>query len=438
VDKASKLDLTGSTKPTKVSIDFVDSNVQKKIHEYIDIVTPSSISNVATLKANFDSYFFTDKEAVTTGTTRDATDGFATFLLNVVKMTKEDKAAGGYYDGGNFMLAVADALSAVNIPGNEALGMCNIIVPALKTAILTHLSQVSSVDVPISINSGRTYKGELLWTPNRPIENIILQVENISLTRVYCTTNGYRINHEALELEREKWSVQPFVYPGQTVDIISFSVGPTETGINTVIQYGFRSCTNIILLFPATSSQHTCYHNPHYKEVQITALGQNYPDKAVQTINDPQFAILQTIQNDFMFNEKNQEYADSMTMMRTDGDNLIQPLRDTTSFALTIKTERWSANGLIEDGLDTGGKNTSVRLNALPIYQNYNDIRHPKRDPFYGEKNESEPLHAPLMCCVQDIAIVFKMTPRGGECAWLVRNFEEGIAAFMASGASSQ
>jgi hypothetical protein len=277
----------------------------------------------------------------------------------------------------------------------------------------------------------------VLWTSNTPIKNIIFHVDNISLNRVYCTTNGYRLNPETLSAEREKWSMQPFVYPGQTVDIISFSTGPTETGINTVIQYGFRSCTNIVLLFPATSSQYTCYHNPHYKEVQITTLGQNYPDKAVQTIDDPQFAILQTIQNDFMFNEKNQEYADSMTLMRTDSEHLIQPLRDTTSFALTIKTERWSANGIIEDGLDTGGKNTSVRLNALPIYQNYNDKTHPKCDPFYGEKSENEPLHAPLMCCVQDIAVVFKMTARGGECAWFVRDFGENIPAFMTSGVTS-
>jgi hypothetical protein len=425
-----------STKPTATTNPLITTELDALLDKYIELGFTDPTSNAATTrKTAFKTALHTDEAGSQGATPVPAHDGLVTFILNIVKTHR--LGGGAIYDG-EIMLTLRAAFDAASITANQSITMATILGQALQTAVVSHLNQANTINVPISINSGRTYKGEVLWTNNTPINKIILHVDNISLTRVYCTTNGYRLNGAALDVEREKWSMQPFVFPGQTVDIISFSTGPTETGINTVIQYGFRSCTNIILLFPATSSQYTCYHNPHYKEVQITTLGQNYPDKAVQTIDDPQFAILQTIQNDFMFNEKNQEYADSMTMMRTDGEHLIQPLRDTTSFALTIKTERWSANGLIEDGLDTGGKNTSVRLNALPIYQNYNDNTHPKRDPFYGEKSENEQLHAPLMCCVQDIAIVFKMTPRGGECAWLVRNFEEGISAFMASGASSQ
>ncbi len=235
---------------------------------------------------------------------------------------------------------------------------------------------------------------------------------------------GFRMDKAALEAERAKFESEPFVVPAQRIETQAFPQAATETALKTSQNIALHKVTDFMLIFPKSAQQITCFENPMLQNLQLTTCGNNYPERAVSTIDNVFFQQQLAAADLAAFGlEPNDEWEDSLTIPRAHADGRIRPLTDLTSFVITIPVERNSGAGIYFDGLDTEGQNVSVELRANPIYQGVNDTYY----RWTGNTTPNPP--PPVLATVQDTFWIFS-SRRGGMCVYETdKSFNEVVGS---------
>jgi hypothetical protein len=215
------------------------------------------------------------------------------------------------------------------------------------------------------------------------------------------------------------------------MDVYQFSSSWTPTGITGSMLCSFQHVSAIFLTFPTNAFEITVLKNPCVEALQLTFMGRNFPERAMITIGDGHFTVLQTLETDLEFLPRSDEFLRSMTMPRSDGNILLKPLADATSCLIGIKLERWSSDPA-HDGIDSAGANINVRLVAHPMFPD-TGTRH--SDPYLNAKLPSAlNLPPPVFYFLSDTSMMFRITDRGSECIVVKHNMGEVLEQF-ASGA---
>jgi hypothetical protein len=193
----------------------------------------------------------------------------------------------------------------------------------------------------------------------------------------------------------------------------------------------FSHVSAIFLAFPTNSAELTVLKNPCVQDLQLTFMGRNFPERAMQTVGDGHFVIQQTLETDLEFLPRSDEFLRSITVPRSDGLTLLKPLADATSCLIGVKLERWSSDPA-HDGIDSAGANINVRLVAHPIYPDVGDHH---VDPYLNAKLENEnQLPPPVFYFLSDTSMMFRITDIGSECIVSKHNMDKVLEQF-ASGA---
>ena len=252
------------------------------------------------------------------------------------------------------------------------------------------------------------------------VDEITISTVSMSIVDCFATICGYNMEPEKLEIERSKWSSQPFGYFTQNVNFLPYSTSATSTGLFVTQQTYLNNTTDFIITFPQTEHQITVMKNPMLKEFRLTTLNTDFPELALD-FTSPRFVESMMAASDCEYSKPRKEYAQSLTIPRETDDGQLVPVEDLTSFMVTLHVERPSAYGMICDGLDSNGQQVSVRLKATPLYTS--------RDSYC---NSSPP--PPILYTVNDAVWAFN-SQDGGRCIYTDHDIAEVIPAFMAGSA---
>jgi hypothetical protein len=261
-------------------------------------------------------------------------------------------------------------------------------------------------------------------------------INNTTLTRCDSHLAGFLMKPDALKAEKEKYIHEPYGFFAQRIERASFNSKPNDNYINITCNHALNKVTDQILLFPQHTEDITCFHNPHLSNLVLNTLGKNYPDKAIDNTLSGAFFKLMINASDLWYEEPSEEYEDSLTISSVKM-NGTTPVRvdyptDTTSFAITLRTERPSGAGIIDDGISSFGKNETITLQANPMFTGAQNVYYniyPADAP-----DELKALHPiePLLLLVNDMVFLFRRMPDGStRCIYTDGDIKEELNKFM-------
>ena len=242
-------------------------------------------------------------------------------------------------------------------------------------------------------------------------------IDELVVSECWVDCKGYRVTDSALRDLASFFSTNPFVVPAQHVETFTFPSGPEKAGLRTSMTVNFNHTTDVEILMPTDSRQRTVFRNPCMDNFQLQIGQTRYPDQLISTLS-PQFheQVMQSSDFDSIF-EASDEFEHSLTDPLTDGERVLKPTTDNTSFVPIYQTERngSSGNSLWWDGIDGMQK---VELNGKPI--------HPTKDVYYQGPNTP----APILCTCSDSFWLFRILPDGRSNVQYVINslFEQAYA----------
>ena len=250
---------------------------------------------------------------------------------------------------------------------------------------------------------------------------VTLTPGDISIDECFSTLIGYKIRPDAREALRDKFENEPWVKFSQNVNFLPFSAAPGTSKVSLTQQTYLNNTTDFVLLFPRTQHESggTVYKNPMLQDLSLTVMNRKYPEMPLDT-SSARFAKIMLNASDLFHNTPLREYAQSISVARYDSNAKSYPSEDLSCFIITLKVERPSAMGLICDGLDSKGQQTSVRLEAKPIVTN-NAIDE------YCTQNLGV---APILVTVNDSYFIFN-SKDGGQCLHSDKEFNEVLPSFM-------
>lgn len=250
---------------------------------------------------------------------------------------------------------------------------------------------------------------------------LTLTAKSFKITACETDLEGYRQERVALEEERVKYMNESWVRFAQKVHQVPFKQSAGASSMNLTENTSLNNTTDFVFTFPRHVNETTISKNPMMKGMYMYVLGRQYPPATLNTTSAA-FAAMMLGASDLEEGNADEEYANSLLVPRANSDNIIKPLTDLTSFLTTIKVERPSAMGLIFDGLDTKGSQTSIKLYGNPIIEGqYND--------YYPEGGDQPP--PPIMYTINDSFFMFN-SRNGGQCLYSDRDFNEIQQRFLA------
>ncbi len=260
------------------------------------------------------------------------------------------------------------------------------------------------------------------------IINFTPTVLSAETTRCSATLCGYRVEAQAFDRLREYFLDKPFVIPSQRVETKTFQTAATSSGFQQCqTNIPLNHVTDLVLLFPKTSRQITCFENPMYTGLQLSVGNRNFPEKPLNLMDQQFFQMMLNASDlDALF-ECTDEYEDSLTVPRADAETIHIPQKDLTSFAVTLQAERSGGPGIYFDGLHSNGENQAIELRGSPIYSGETDTYYNVR-----QRMEDAPTRppAPLLCTVEDCFWVFT-SRNGGECYYIKDHTAEEVLTQM-------
>ena len=253
--------------------------------------------------------------------------------------------------------------------------------------------------------------------------DVSLHVKSFTVSSCSSFISGYNIESSALDRIRKTYTDKPWVVFTQNVDVRSFNHSPTKSGIDTTQQVRFNNTSDIILLFPTTPNEvhGTVFKNPMLTSLNLYTMGNSYPQTPINTrsVETAQLMINSCLNKNAT---PQRDFAQSLLQRRWDPDDDFEhTISDTTTFILDLKVERNSALGLMNDGLDSDGKNENVRLHAKPEFPDNIDKY------CYGEN-----IPPPIIVTVGDAYWAFN-SRNGGNCMISSQPFEKQIPVFMSA-----
>jgi len=260
------------------------------------------------------------------------------------------------------------------------------------------------------------------------ITNFVPTVLSAETVRCSATICGYRVTREALARLHDYFTSKPFVIPSQRVETKTFQTAATPSGFQQCqTNIPLNHVTNLVLLFPKNSRQITCFENPMLNNLQLSVGNRNFPEKPLNTMDQQFFQMMLNASDlDALF-ECTDEYEDSLTVPRADGESIHIPQTDLTSFAITLQAERSGGPGVYFDGLHSNGENRAIELRGAPIYSGETDTYYNVRKRLVDAPTRPP---APLLCTVQDCFWIFS-TKNGGECHYIKDHTAEEVLTGM-------
>jgi hypothetical protein len=97
------------------------------------------------------------------------------------------------------------------------------------------------------------------------------------------TILGFSLKDEVKSAIASYYTTHPFVVPCESLEIDTFSTAPSASGLNCSITLPLHNVKEILSLYPRSANDLTVFRNPQYRDLTITLLNTNYPQKGAWT-----------------------------------------------------------------------------------------------------------------------------------------------------------
>ncbi|KAA6397140.1 MAG: hypothetical protein EZS28_007335 [Streblomastix strix] len=102
------------------------------------------------------------------------------------------------------------------------------------------------------------------------IKPVTISIKNYVITEVTANMAGYKATDACINRVRQFHSQRPFVVPAQCMEIWTFQMSATLTGIRTSQNIPLSHVIDFCLLFPKDARATTCFENSCYQNMQLT------------------------------------------------------------------------------------------------------------------------------------------------------------------------
>ena len=239
-------------------------------------------------------------------------------------------------------------------------------------------------------------------------------IDDLIVKEAWCDAKGYRMSDAALRELIQHYSSNPFTVCAQKVETHTMPSGPGPDGLRTNLSFRINHCTDFEILHPTNSKQRTIFRNIMHDNYVVQIGNIRYPEQLVSTIS-PEYheMMIQASDFDSVF-VANDEYEHSLTDPRTDGENILKPTTDNTSWVPIFQTERsGSGSEMWFDGIDY--PNVKVEINTRPLYAT--------SDVYY----QGSGTPAPIFCATSEAYWIFRLIDGKPNCQYVTQNtYEEG------------
>lgn len=199
-----------------------------------------------------------------------------------------------------------------------------------------------------------------------------------TMTSCRSNINGFNIKDSIMKQLQQKYENQSLIIPAQTCNYQPFSQKPSGSGINCNTVYGMTNVSTIIFMFPRTAHEVTISKNPHLSSMQAMIDNKPYPDKpfsslcaehSIFNITNAGLDSLFSPSREFSYSLNFNEMQKSIGF--TEGDiheaeirNCV-PIKDNTSYAFVVSTERLGGYGTYCDGITKANAHITLQGNLM-------------------------------------------------------------------------
>jgi hypothetical protein len=194
--------------------------------------------------------------------------------------------------------------------------------------------------------------------------------------------SGFHVKESTLFGLRELFQT-PAYLPAEYLEYNAFPTAPNANGLRSTLNTMLNNVKDIYVMFPKRTNDVTCFDNPCIDQFCIRVLGVQFPEKVISTLGARfyQYSLMAADLSTSL--RPTPEFVDSYTQNKNvegTGKRYENTLRDASSFALIIQTER-NQSGYVFDGLDSGNQSTPIDIQFVPIAKNTNDDTYYNFDP---------------------------------------------------------
>jgi hypothetical protein len=244
-------------------------------------------------------------------------------------------------------------------------------LPANLPRVYQH--QFSQINNPSTgfTEFGSTAEHALTWNSG----TFTLSARSLRVITCEANMSGFQVRESTLRGIEEIFS-SPVNIPAEYLDYNAFPTPPNENGLRSTLNTALNNVKDIYIMFPKRTNDVTCFDNPCVDQFCIRCMGTQYPEKVVSTLG-PRFYQYSLIASDLGGHLRpTTEFVDSYTQNKNqdnpDKTRYTNTLRDASSFALIVQTER-NESGYVFDGLDSEGQSTPIDIQFVPIAKGEND-----------------------------------------------------------------
>lgn len=255
-------------------------------------------------------------------------------------------------------------------------------------------------------------------SPIVTLSKMTLQATGMRLHTCFTTIVGCKQDPTALEELRQEFTTEKVWSAfSQRVQYLPFTQSASSHGLSITQQTYLKNVTDYVLLFPRTERQVTVSKNPMLTDLSLTAMNKPLPSQPLDTSSE-RFAEMMLNASDIEYGAPFKEYANSVTIPRANENGLLYHPCDLTSFLVTIKVERPSAMGMVNDGPDSNGQSVPIRLKAKKKFDGESDDYCTKQPP------------PPVLVLISDTFWLFSAKD-GGKCILSDGNYNDVKTAFL-------
>jgi hypothetical protein len=184
------------------------------------------------------------------------------------------------------------------------------------------------------------------------------------------TILGFSLKNEVKSAISSYYTTHPFVIPCESLEIDTFSTGPSASGLNVSMTVPLNNVKELLSLYPRSPNDLTVFRNPEYKDLTITLLNTNYPQKGADTTSATHFRTTTECCNlDGLLTPTN---SFTNSYLRTVSQ--FRPRRqrcegDDTDYVFVTLLARLSGNIFYSDAIKRA--NETIAVKGSPRFQGY-------------------------------------------------------------------
>jgi hypothetical protein len=198
--------------------------------------------------------------------------------------------------------------------------------------------------------------------------DITVNPTDMIVEQCWVTVCGFQLSQKTNQELRDYYAVNPMVIPSEYIRWYRFSTAPTSAGINCVISLAMNNVSEIILLFPRSGTDLTCFYNPMLRDINLSFMNRKFPERGGSQTNTYEFyRMQQEACNLDGWLQPTESYENShLRPPFARAPYRDRSTSDNGSFMMVCRTERDTASPFGDDGLTTKQQET-ITLTASPI-----------------------------------------------------------------------